>query len=57
MTLDEAIAHAREAGMRMADSEDCKSCGQEHLQLADWLEELKQYRLKYGKLDMVKVAT
>lgn len=57
MTLDEAIAHAREAGMRMADSEDCKSCGQEHLQLADWLEELKQYRLKYGKLDEVKVAT
>ena len=56
MTLDEAIAHAREAGMRMAGSEDCKACGQEHLQLADWLEELKQYRLKYGKLE-VKVAT
>ena len=57
MTLDEAIAHAREAGMRLVSSEDCKACGEEHLQLAEWLEELKQYRLKYGKLDVVKVAT
>lgn len=56
MTLDEAIAHAREAGMRLTRDEGCKACGEEHLQLAEWLKELKQYRLKYGKLDVVKVA-
>lgn len=57
MTLDEAIAHAREvAKRRMAEYENhydkdthyyptqCKKCAEEHIQLAEWLEELKQYR-------------
>ena len=37
----------------MINREDCKSCGEEHVQLASWLEELKQYRMKYGKLPIV----
>lgn len=52
MTLDQAIEHAKEAGTRMINN-GCKSCGEEHLQLAYWLEELKQYRMKYGKLPIV----
>ncbi len=57
MTIDEAIAHAREvAKRRMAEYENhydkdthyyptqCKRCAEEHIQLAEWLEELKQYR-------------
>ena len=39
MTLDEAIEHAKE----IANSQ-CNECGKQHKQLADWLEELKQYR-------------
>lgn len=38
MTLDEAIKHAREKGCSN------NSCGEEHKQLADWLEELKTLR-------------
>lgn len=58
MTIDEAIAHAREvAKRRMAEYENhydkdahyyptqCKKCAEEHIQLAEWLEELKQYRV------------
>ena len=57
MTIDGAIAHAREvAKRRMAEYENyydkdthyyptqCKKCAEEHIQLAEWLEELKQYR-------------
>ena len=57
MTIDGAIAHARDvAKRRMAEYENhydkdahyypmqCKKCAEEHEQLAEWLEELKQYR-------------
>lgn len=37
MMIDEAIKHCREKA-------DCTLCGQEHEQLAGWLEELKQRR-------------
>ena len=47
MTLDEAIVHAREVGEKMICNCETKSCGQEHLQLAEWLEELKRYRKMY----------
>ena len=55
-TLDEAIKHAREvAEDKRADADwkfrhgrlnadDCISCAEEHEQLADWLEELKNRR-------------
>ena len=66
MTIDEAIAHAREvAEMQRKDNDNCKyksqygckdcadyyskpciECAEEHEQLAEWLEELKDYRDK-----------
>ena len=57
MTIDEAIAHAKEkAKKKMAEYENhydkdahyyprqCKKCAEEHEQLAERLEELKAYR-------------
>ena len=57
-SIDEAIAHAREVANEQKrrsgicvqnDSEcdkfsDCLKCSEEHEQLAEWLEELKDYR-------------
>lgn len=57
MSIDEAIAHAREVAKRNreqwkncpADRRDiehqtCEQCAEEHEQLAEWLEELKIYQ-------------
>ena len=45
MTIDEAIAHAREVSSRKFDDRvHCIKCAEEHEQLAEWLEELKAYR-------------
>ena len=57
MSIDEAIAHAREVAERNrkqykncpSDRTDikhqtCEECAEEHEQLAEWLEELKAYR-------------
>lgn len=54
MTLDEAIAHAREVAEEQRKACDLawvwdnpyniKKCAEEHEQLAEWLEELKKYR-------------
>lgn len=59
MTIDEAIVHAREVATiqrnnkKLNDTlgpfspyynQDCVKCAQEHDQLAEWLEELQQYR-------------
>ena len=43
MSLDEAIEHC----VDVFESTDCDDCALEHLQLADWLTELKEYREKY----------
>lgn len=40
MTLDEAIAHALE----VAATNTCKECAEDHRQLAEWLQELKERR-------------
>ena len=59
MTIDEAIAHAREVantqrgksgiclqnGLECEHFSDCLKCAEEHEQLAEWLEELKALRL------------
>ena len=46
ITLDEAIAHAREVASRKFDDRvHCIKCAEEHEQLAEWLEELKALRL------------
>lgn len=69
MTLDEAIAHAREVAERNRrainfESEDsvdddiktnCLNCAEEHEQLAEWLEELKRYRELEAKLNGITV--
>ena len=45
MTIDEAIAHAKEVASRKFDDRvHCIKCAEEHKQLAEWLEELKIYR-------------
>ena len=59
MTIDEAIAHEREVAEIHRNNDklnktlgksspyyntDCIKCAEEQEQLADWLEELKQYR-------------
>lgn len=41
MTLDEAIAHAKELS---ENKSVCKDCREEHKQLAKWLEELRDYK-------------
>ena len=40
MTLDEAIIHAIE----VAELSKCEECKQDHLQLAEWLEKIKEVR-------------
>lgn len=68
MTIDGAIEHAREvAKRRMTEYENhydkdayyyprqCKKCAEEHIQLAEWLEELKQYRA-IGTLEECRAA-
>ena len=59
MTIDEAIAHAREVAEIQRNNDklnktlgksspyyntDCIKCAEEHEQLAEWLEELKEYK-------------
>ena len=57
MTLEEAIQHAKETANNLRweaqncktngfpeESPKCISCAEEHQQLAEWLEELKDYR-------------
>lgn len=48
MSLDEAITHCKDVAQKMKASCNAQdhACGDEHLQLANWLEELKMLRLK-----------
>lgn len=57
MTLDEAIKHCLEQAHSMQDKADkvggeesrqCMECAADHIQLADWLRELQQWRRVYG---------
>lgn len=58
MTLDEAIAHAREVAEEQIKAcdlawvwdnpDNIKKCAEEHEQLADWLEELKAIKEEIG---------
>ena len=45
MTLDEAINHCKEKAATCS----IKGCVEDHLQLAQWLEELKTFRLNSVK--------
>ena len=42
MNLDEAIRHCLETA---SNNENCKECRDEHIQLAEWLTELKVRRI------------
>lgn len=56
MTIDEAIVHAREVASRNFDDRvHCIKCAEEHIQLAEWLEALKQYRA-IGTLEECRAA-
>ena len=60
MTIEEGIIHAEdvarmnhEAAKHLTDehptqAEKCEACAEEHLQLAEWLKELKAYREQSG---------
>ncbi len=52
MTLDDAIQHAKEVASQCSD----EGCSMEHMQLAKWLEELKQRRLKDERAIQMKKA-
>ena len=68
MTIDEAIAHAREvaseqkrrSGICVHNNSECDKfsaclkCSEEHEQLAEWLEELKSYRASVFSGDMTQ---
>ena len=43
MTIDEAIAHAKETADTRIDL--CDKCREEHRQLAEWLTELRELRI------------
>ena len=47
MTLDEAIQYANDKALEMCRNPDTRKCGQEYLQFAKWLGELKAYKKKY----------
>lgn len=46
MTLDDAIIHAKELSESQSVCEDCR---EEHKQLAEWLEELNEYKNIFGE--------
>ena len=66
LSIDEAIAHAREVantqrgksgiclqnGLECEHFSDCLKCGEEHEQLAEWLEELKELREYKKRMEM-----
>ena len=55
MTIDEAIAHAREVSSRKFDDRvHCIRCSEFYEQLAEWLEELKSYRAHIFSGDMTR---
>ena len=68
MTIDEAIAHAKEvaneqkrrSGICVQNNSECDKfsaclkCSEEHEQLAEWLEELKSYRASVFSGDMTQ---
>ena len=55
LSIDEAIAHAREVASRKFDDRvHCIKCAEEHEQLAEWLEELKSYRASVFSGDMTQ---
>lgn len=66
MTIEEAINHAKKVSLDkrsekpehvigLFDDSDCQKCAEQHEQLAEWLEELQQYRA-IGIVDYINEA-
>lgn len=51
MTIDEAIDHCKDVYNRSCNT-DMTKCPEEHLQLKEWLEELKEYREIYTDISI-----
>lgn len=57
MTIDEAIIHCEEVATRKLKNENnakCVQCGEEHVQLAKWLKELKDYKSREDLVPVVR---
>ena len=57
MTIDEAIIHCEEVATRKLKNENnakCVQCGEEHVQLAKWLKELKDYKSREDVVPVVR---
>ncbi|MDY5668065.1 MAG: hypothetical protein SPK43_02245 [Candidatus Onthovivens sp.] len=51
LTIDEAIAHAKEVASRKFDDRvHCIRCAEEHEQLVEWLEELKANKVTSAEI-------
>lgn len=46
MTLEEAIAHAEDMGTTNCFCDKERKCAEEHIQLAEWLRELRTLRIR-----------
>lgn len=55
MTIEEAIKHAENIYRQEDEKSDCKECAEQHKQLAEWMEELQQYRA-IGTVDYINEA-
>lgn len=57
MTIDEAIIHCEEVAIRQLKNENnakCVQCGEEHVQLAKWLKELKDYKSREYVVEVIR---
>ena len=57
MTIDEAIIHCEEVAIRKLKNENnakCVQCGEEHVQLAKWLKELKAYKSREDLVPVIR---
>lgn len=57
MTIDEAIIHCEEVATQKLKNENnakCVQCGEEHVQLAKWLKELKDYKSREDVVPVVR---
>lgn len=53
MTLDDAIKHCQQ----VAKESDCGECANEHKQLAQWLQELKEFKKMQTNEEWLRTAT
>ena len=57
MTIDEAIIHCKEVAIRKLKNKNnakCVQCGEEHVQLAKWLKELKAYKSREDVVPVIR---